>query len=192
MTLALFLCVRRCALIAEGAVALRSLPSTGVMGVRPLLESPVELAGLLPRRPNPELDSANGLGGVGKDENAAREEVRLRGNGALVSETGDACGDGFKADLRGRIVGGEADEPALRVSGLVVRVTRRGGGRSWGGVSSCEVRCTFNLDRDRASTELPRGDGEGEIEGAGAGDDDMMVLARCRPARAGTTPLPVD
>ena len=30
-----------------------SLPSTGVIGVRPLLESPVELAGLFPRRPMP-------------------------------------------------------------------------------------------------------------------------------------------
>ncbi len=30
---------------------LMSLPSTGVIGVLPLLESPVELAGLFPRRP---------------------------------------------------------------------------------------------------------------------------------------------
>lgn len=111
-------------------MVLRSLPSTGVMGVRPLLESPVELDGLLPRRPKPEPEPANGLGGVGKDANAAREEVRDRGNGPLDSSMGDGCGDGFIADLRGRMVGGEADALMLRASGLVVRVTRRGGGRS--------------------------------------------------------------
>ena len=56
--------------------SLISLPSTGVIGVRPLLESPVELAGLLPRKPRPYPVPANGLGG--EDAYAARDAVRDR------------------------------------------------------------------------------------------------------------------
>ena len=43
----------RCPRFFADTALLMSLPSTGVIGVRPLLESPVELAGLLPRRPMP-------------------------------------------------------------------------------------------------------------------------------------------
>ena len=73
VTLELFRCVR---FLVEAEAALISLPSTGVIGVRPLLESPVELAGLLPRKPRPYPVPANGLGG--EDAYAARDAVRDR------------------------------------------------------------------------------------------------------------------
>ena len=57
--LELFLCPR---FLAADAARI-SAPSTGVIGVRPLLESPVELAGLFPRRATLYVAPANGFGG---------------------------------------------------------------------------------------------------------------------------------
>ena len=126
-TLELFLWLR---FLAD--TALTSLLSTGVIGVRPLLESPVELAGLFPRTPRPYPVPANGLvGGVANDvEN--REDVRdlpLAG----FSVTGEVCGEDFIADFGANVLRDvDAGElPGLRlVSGLLECVTKRGGRRS--------------------------------------------------------------
>ena len=66
VTLELFLCARLFAAASAAAELPMSLPSTGVIGVRPLLESPVELAGLFPRSPVPFLGSAKGFDGAAK------------------------------------------------------------------------------------------------------------------------------
>ena len=104
------------------------------MGVLPLLESPVELAGLLPRRPKPWPEPAKGFGGVAKFENAAREEVRVRGICVLASGVGDGCGERFIADfsigVERDVAGDDAADATLRDSGLSTRVTSRGGGKS--------------------------------------------------------------